>query len=128
MSKAYELAEKFFEKEWNDEKIKIHSKTVIDCALGMIKNTTLNPEIFEIAGWIHDLGRKIDKDTHPEIGIKIFEKFLEENPQFKNLEIEIKDCILNHGRKRNPKTIYGRIMQAADKASLYHKEWIKYKN
>lgn len=92
----------------------------------MIKNTDLNSTIFDIAGWVHDLGRKEDEGKHHEIGLQYLDKFLQKYPEFKSVKKEISDCILNHRRKQTPTTIYGRIMQVADKLSLHHKKWIKY--
>ena len=126
MSNAYSKAKKFFEKEWNDEKIKIHSACVIDCCNNMIKNTELNSTIFDIAGWIHDVGRKEDKNKHHEIGLRYLDKFLQMYPEFNSIKEEISDCILNHRRKQTPTTIYGKIMQVADKLSLHHKDWIEF--
>lgn len=128
MIDAYTKSKHFFEEKWNDERIKIHSACVIDCCRNMIKNTDLNPVIFDIAGWIHDLGRKDDKDKHHELGLEYLNEFLQKYPEFNPLKDEISDCILNHRRKQTPQTIYGRIMQVADKLSSHHKDWIEYSN
>ncbi len=128
MTNAYTKSKHFFEEKWNNEKIKIHSACVIDCCKNMIKNTDLNPVIFEIAGWIHDIGRKDDKDKHHELGLGYLNEFLKKYPEFDSLKGKISDCILNHRRKQTPRTIYGRIMQVADKLSLHHKDWIEYSN
>lgn len=128
MSRAYDQAKQFFEEEWNDEPIKIHSACVIDCCVNMSKNTSLDPTVFEIAGWLHDVGRKDDADSHNEISLLYLDKFLEEHPEYSPLKIEISDCVLNHRRAQKPKTVYGRIMQAADKASKFHNDWIAYSN
>ena len=126
MNDEYSKAKKFFEEEWNDEKIKVHSACVIDCCKNMIKNTNLNPIVFDIAGWIHDIGRKDDKDRHHEIGLDYLDKFLKKHSEFIFIKKELSDCILNHRGKQTPTTIYGKIMQTADKVSMHHKDWIKY--
>ncbi len=126
MSKAYDLAKKFFEDEWNDKKIKLHSECVIDCCKGMIKDTDLNPDVFDIAGWLHDIGRKEDKDTHHEIGLRYLDKFLKIYPEYSKLKTELHDCILNHRRTQVPEMIYGRIIQVADKVSKHHRDWINH--
>lgn len=127
-SKAYLLAKEFFEEEWGDEPIKVHSACVVDCCHNMIRDTDLNPIVFDIAGWLHDIGRKDDKDTHHELGLKYLEKFLTKYPEFKPLQTEISDCILNHRRSQIPTTMYGRIIQVADKLSKHHKDWLAYAN
>jgi len=126
MDNAYEKAKAFFEERWDNEDIKVHSACVIDCCRNMVRNTDLNPIVFDIAGWLHDLGRKDDKDRHHEIGVEYLDGFLRLYPEFGRLKPEIKDCILNHRRKQVPQTIYGRIMQVADKLSAHHNDWINF--
>ncbi len=126
MKEAYSKAKQFFEEEWNDKKIKIHSACVIECCNSMIKDTNLNPIVFDVAGWIHDIGRKDNKDKHHIIGLDYLDKFLNKYPEFESLKEEISDCILNHRREQKPNTIYGKIMQVADKVSLHHKDWLRY--
>ncbi len=128
MSDAYSKAEAFFMEEWGDEPIRVHSKCVIDCCKNMIIHTSLNPTIFEIAGFLHDIGRKENKERHHEIGLVYLKKFLQKFPEFLSLEKEISDCILNHRRTQTPQTIYGKVIQVADKVSLYHKQWQDYKS
>jgi HD superfamily phosphohydrolase YqeK len=121
-------AKDFFEEKLNDEKIKIHSECVIECACNFIQETDLKEIIFEIAGWIHDIGRKYDKENHHKIGLMYMDEFLKKNSQFEVYRDEIADCILNHRSNGKPRTIYGKIMQIADKLALKHKKWIEYKN
>jgi len=118
----------FFMKEWGDKRIMIHSECVIEACQNMIKGTDLKEEVFVIAGWVHDLGIKTDKDSHHKIGLSVLDKFLEENPEFEGLKEEISDCILNHRTKGSPKTIYGKIFQVADKVALHNNKWIELKN
>ena len=127
-NKVYNLGKEFFEKNWNDKKIKIHSECVIESCLNMSKNTNLNKDIFIIAGWIHDLGRKIDKNKHQIISLEFLSKFLEENSEVRGFDKELRDCILNHRSEGKPETIYGRIFKCADKVALHNHEWLKYKN
>ena len=123
----YKLGKDFFEKVWNDEKIKIHSECVIEACINMSTNTELNKDIFIIAGWIHDIGRKLDKDSHHVLSIDFLKDFLKENPKFIKIQDEIEDCILNHRTEGNPKTIYGLIFKCADKVALHNNKWIEYK-
>lgn len=123
----YKIGKDFFEKIWNDEKIKIHSECVIEACINMSINTELNKDIFIIAGWIHDIGRKLDKDSHHILSINFLKDLLKENPQFVKIQNEIEDCILNHRADGNPKTIYGLIFKCADKVALHNNKWIEYK-
>ena len=52
----------FWKKEMGDQKHDIHCGAVIEACLGMIKNTNMKEEIFIIAGWIHDMGKLVDKE------------------------------------------------------------------
>lgn len=105
----------------------VHSECVVDICVNAIKNTDLNPDVLIIAGFIHDLGRKIDKDRHHEIGVGFLDKFIEEFPEYVKLREDIADCILNHRTNGNPNTVYGRIIQAADKVAKHHQRWLDYK-
>ena len=43
----------------------------------MSKNTNLDTDIFIVAGWIHDIGRKIDVEKHHIISLDFLDEFLE---------------------------------------------------
>jgi HD superfamily phosphodiesterase len=121
---AYALSRKFFDDTWGDEKIKLHSECVITACFGMAQNTDLNPDVFMIAGWIHDIGRKINKDEHHKLSVDFLKTFLNTHPEFNNLKNEVTDCILNHRKDGVPQTVYGLIFKAADKVSLHNKRWL----
>lgn len=124
---AHNLARQFFMEEWGDEKIRLHSECVIEACLNMTAGTGLNKDIFTIAGWIHDLGRKTDKDRHHELSVDIFWKFLKKHPEYNNIEEEVRDCIIHHRKDGKPKTTYGLVFKAADKVALHNKKWLEYK-
>lgn len=125
--KINKLAHAFFAEEWDDEKIRIHSECVIEACLNMAKNTDLKEEVFIIAGWVHDIGIKIDKDKHHELSLDFLDKFLGKYPEFEPIKEELKDCILNHRTEGKPKTLYGLIFKTADKVALRNKKWLAYK-
>jgi HD superfamily phosphodiesterase len=126
-NKTDNIGKAFFEKKWNDEKIKIHSECVIEACINMSLNTNLNQDIFIIAGWIHDLGIKIDKDKHHISSLDFLKEFLEENKEFSSFKKELDDCILNHRSDGNPETIYGIVFKCADKVALHNNKWLEYK-
>lgn len=120
------LTSNFFTKQYNNKKMMVHSECVIEACLNMVRNTNLNKDIFIIAGWIHDLGKKINKENHHQESIPLLHKFLEQNPKYNDIKNELEDCILNHRSHGNPKTIYGLIFKAADKVALRNKKWLEF--
>jgi HD superfamily phosphodiesterase len=122
---SYRLSKAFFESVWGDKSMRIHSECVIDACLNISKNTDLNKDIFIVAGWLHDLGRKKDKDTHHELSLGFLKDFLTIHPVFSKFQEEIEDCILNHRSDGCPKTIYGLIFKCADKVALHNIKWLK---
>jgi HD superfamily phosphodiesterase len=67
---------------------------------------------------VHDIGKIENDNNHAELGVKILEK------EFKLNEVD-RDCILNHGSSRKPRTDYGKIFRYADGISLFYPEMIK---
>lgn len=121
-------AELFFRAEWNDEKHLIHSASVIKSCLGMIEGTDLNKEVFIVSGWIHDMGKLIDKENHEIKSLDFLEKFLEQYPEYFQYRQVLRDCIINHRSKGHPKTISGEIFKLADKVALHNNFWKSYKS
>ena len=122
-NKAFE----FWKQKAGDKKHEIHCSAVIEACLGMIKNTDLEPEIFIIAGWIHDLGKLTDKENHHIESLKFLEEFLKENSGCRKWEKELIDCVKNHRTRGNPETTYGLVFKTADKVALRNKGWLEYK-
>lgn len=115
------IAHSFFRHQWDNKTIEIHSQCVIDVCLSLVKKTELDSRVFIIAGWIHDLGRKTDKDNHHLLSLKYLDEFLKKHPQFQDIKRELRDCVVNHRSKCEPKTIYGLLFKQADKAALKDK-------
>jgi HD superfamily phosphodiesterase len=126
MADAYLKAKQFYDEQWGNEEIKIHSACVIDVCKNTSINLKLNTVVFDIAGWIHDIGRKDNIEKHHEIGLTYLNVFLQKYSEYNSIKDEISDCILNHRTSRKPTTPYGKIMQLADKLSFYHKNMIEY--
>lgn len=115
--KTYEKIKDPFDKEFHI----IHSKKVGEMAvvLSEFTDTNLKKDFFLIVGWIHDIGYVIDVPTHPEQSIKILEQ--------EGFEVDevMKDCILNHTTTGNPKTKEGKIVQLADKLSIFDEDTVR---
>ncbi len=118
---------KFWKNKVGDKNQDIHCGTVIEACLGMITHTNLEGEIFIIAGWLHDLGKIINKHNHHIESLRFLNEFLELHKDYKKWRCELEDCILNHRTGMKPKTLYGQIFQIADKVGLLNEDWVNYK-
>ncbi|MFH0837236.1 MAG: HD domain-containing protein [Candidatus Aenigmatarchaeota archaeon] len=85
--------------------------------------TGLDPDVFNIAGWLHDIYKINDDANHHRRGLKQLYIFLFKYPEFKSMKDAIADCIFNHRYFGNPTTEYGKIMKDADKKALEHDDW-----
>jgi HD superfamily phosphodiesterase len=114
-------AEKIFLKEWGDYEIRLHSALVLDECLRMSDGA--DEEAYTIAAWLHDLGRKDDKETHHLLGLQYAEQYFKKHPEQAHLKTVVIDCISNHRSNGTPTTPQGIIFQKADKTSLKRLEW-----
>lgn len=89
-----------------------HSEGVLETSLKLAKHKEVDVEKIKIASWLHDIGRTVQIKNHAEESVKLAEG------EFGSLDEIIKDCILNHGNSKNPKTEEGKIIQFADKLSI----------
>ena len=120
IEEAKEFSKNFINKISNDESRQfqiLHSKHVAEIALILAMNKNVDKEILEIAGYVHDIGYAIEEKNHAEHSLEILEKEFEINDK-------LKDCILNHGNSGKPLTEEGKIVQIADKVSLFNPETI----
>jgi metal-dependent HD superfamily phosphatase/phosphodiesterase len=120
-------SEAFFHRTATDEKMRVHCAAVIDCCIGACTGTTLNNEVFVIAGWIHDLGKLTGKANHHNTSLLFLDEFLAEAPQYEHLRPEITDCILHHRTQGTPTTLYGELFKVADKVALESEAWTPYR-
>lgn len=92
--------------------ILMHSQGVMETCLKLAKDKRVDLEKLKIASWLHDIGRTEQDEGHAEKSVEIAEK------EFGTFDETVKDCILNHGNSKNPKTEEGKIIQFADKLSI----------
>lgn len=118
----------FFKVEWDDNKHLVHCQCVIDACLGMIAGTTYDPLIFCFAGWLHDMGKIIDKKTHHEKSLIYADKFFKQHPEYEHYRNIVGECILHHRTGGTPQSDEARIFQLADKVALQNKKWLDYKD
>lgn len=115
-----ENAEEFFKKEIQNIKnnklrefLRIHTNSVKESVLILSKNKSLDIETLIVASWVHDIGYVRGEKDHAESSLNILEEA--------NFEVDekLRDCILNHGNDKKPKTLEGKIFQMADKISIF---------
>ncbi|MEM4330753.1 MAG: HD domain-containing protein [Candidatus Pacearchaeota archaeon] len=118
---AKNLAKKYLlnEKTKDGKFLFSHTERVVFCVEILAKKFKLDKEKIVFSAWVHDIGYFLGAEKHAEKSLEILEN--------EKIEIdeEIKDAILNHGTSANPKTIYGKIMQIADKISIIDRNILK---
>ncbi len=97
----------------------VHSEKVGKVAKMIAQKIWLNNDVFEIAWWIHDIGYLKNIENHADFAIPILEELWYEINEI------LRDCILNHGNGKNPKTNEWKIFQIADKFSIFDQDIIK---
>jgi HD superfamily phosphodiesterase len=97
----------------------VHSEKVGKVAKMIAQKLDINSDMFEIAGWVHDIGYSKDFENHAEYAIPILQELGYE------VGDTLKDCILNHGGGKNPQTTEGKIFQLADKFSIFDSDIIE---
>ncbi len=94
----------------------LHAKLVGEIA-GILGGEEVDKELLKIVGWVQDIGRVISEEGHEKHSVEILEKEYELNET-------MRDCILNHGSKGEPKTKEGELIQTADKLFVINPELI----
>lgn len=97
----------------------VHSEKVGKVAKMIAQKIGIDDNIFEIAGWVHDIGYSKDFENHADYAIPILQELGYE------VNETLKDCILNHGNGKNPQTTEGKIFQLADKFSIFDSDVIE---
>jgi len=110
-NKAYE----FWKHHMGDKKHFIHCSQMINACLNVTQYSDLNKEIFIIAGWLHDMGKLINKEHHNVMSLEYLDKFVMQYKEYEYMTSELFDCIYNHRTTGTPETIYGIIFRWADK-------------
>ncbi|HAV11128.1 MAG TPA: hypothetical protein DCX32_01100 [Candidatus Moranbacteria bacterium] len=90
-----------------------HAKAVAKTALALSEgDKTVDREVLEMGGWLHDIGYVECEDRHAERGIAILER------EGVIVSDKVADCVQNHGSKGKPRTKEGKYLQMADKISF----------
>lgn len=106
---------KEFESAHNHE----HIKYVISRSLVLAKDFDVNMDMVYVIAAYHDIGHKIDKDTHEIISAEILEADENLKKWFTNEQIKImSQAVLEHrgSNPNEPTTIYGKIVSDADRS------------
>jgi len=97
----------------------VHSEKAGRVAKMIAQKIGIDNNIVEIAGWVHDIGYSKDFENHADYAIPILKELGYE------VNDTLKDCILNHGNRKSPQTIEGKIFQLADKFSIFDSDVIE---
>jgi HD superfamily phosphodiesterase len=122
---AKKIAEKYLVKNNIDPFHFIHTQKVVEAVKIISKGKKLDKEILEICAWIHDIGYSVNNlpnndPDHSANSINLLDK------EGYEVTDKIKDCVLNHGSKGNPKTQEGKILQIAVKFNIIDKDFLEY--
>lgn len=123
---AKKLAKKYLLKKDNiDPYHFIHTLKVVQAIKIIGKRKKLDMNLLEICAWVHDIGYSISNSPnndpiHAKNSIKLLIK------EGYEVTDKIKDCILNHGSRGNPKTKEGKILQIAVKFNIIDKDFLQY--
>ena len=119
IEKAKELCQKAAESmkdKINREFMLMHARHVAYIAKILAKGR-FDEEMLEIAAWVHDIGKAVNEEGHENYSIAMLKDY--------EISAAMKDCILNHGSAKHPKTEEGKIIQAADKVSILNPEVVQ---
>lgn len=106
-----------------------HIMLVVKYAKILAEHEGVNPKILEVAAYLHDIGKHIDKENHHVVGYDLSKEFLEKY----NLESEFKEkvlkCIFKHRTRfsHDDNILEVKIIQSADALALFFDmEWQRY--
>lgn len=95
----------------------LHAKYVGVAAHDLDKK--LDPKLLQIIGWLHDIAKITRDKNHQKASAKVAVKFLKGKVKEDQLRVII-DAISNHGSAGKPRTKEGKIIQNADKLSIFY--------
>ena len=90
----------------------VHVKAVAKTAQLLAQNKKVDRELLEIAAWVHDIGYAVQHEGHGALAVTLLQEQYTLSPT-------LRDCILEHSGDGRPKTLAGKIIQAADKISIF---------
>ena len=123
---AKTLAKKYLRDNKNiDPYHYIHTLKVVEAVKIISEDKKVNGISLEISAWTHDIGYALKNlpnknKYHARDSLRLIKK-----EGFRIDEI-IYDCILNHGGKKKPKTIEGKIFQIAVKFNIIDKDFLRF--
>jgi HD superfamily phosphodiesterase len=126
IKRAKRLSKKYlFKNKKIDQYHYIHTLKIVEAIKIISKKKKINKKELIISAWIHDIGYAFNNapnnyPSHAKNTIKLLEK-----ERYKVSET-VRDCILNHGSKGNPKTKEGKLLQISIKFNIIDKDFLKY--
>lgn len=105
-----------------------HINDVIGRSIELSQNYSVNMEMVYVIAAYHDIGHHINAKEHEKVSSKIFIQDKEIKKYFEEEEINImKEAIEDHraSSKKAPRSIYGKIIESAEKGILDIEDKIK---
>lgn len=94
-----------------------HLRGVAEASAELAKRRGLDPELAEIAGWLHDIARAVDPyaDKHGPAGAKLAADWLSQTGLFQPEEVEqIRHAIYYHSKKRLIHSPFDEVLKDGD--------------
>ena len=91
-----------------------HTILVVRYALLLADKLKADKETVELAAWLHDIGVKDHDDIHEKVGAERAAKILKELGYSDKVIERVKECIMTHRTRGEPKTTEAEIIRNAD--------------
>lgn len=103
----------------------VHTLKVVEISKIISKKKNVNKNDLLISAWVHDIGYAFNNAPnnfpgHAKNTIKLIKK------EGYEINDTVKDCVLNHGSRGNPRTKEGKLLQIAVKFNIIDKDFFKY--
>ncbi|MCF7845450.1 MAG: HD domain-containing protein [Candidatus Pacebacteria bacterium] len=102
-----------------------HTESVVGLALKITKEySEVDPDLIQVAGWWHDIGRIRNNEEHERVSAEIARDFLEKMKVEREVCEKVYNAIVFHRWSMSPETIEGEIIRDADKLDFISiKRW-----
>jgi HD superfamily phosphodiesterase len=126
IKKAEKLSKKYLLKNKRiDPYHYVHTLNVVQAIKIISKKKEVNKKELLISAWIHDIGYAFNNaaNNYPDHAKNTINLLKKEGYEINKT---VRDCIMNHGSKGNPKTKEGKLLQISVKFNIVDKNFLKY--